>query len=276
MDGEQKQPIEIEAPLVSDEEVRQFKRRQIWLLVANICLYALALEATIESLWRGTPIFWWLVGALLIYLGFTLFNWTILKPEVRLFTSILYILGLVDLAVFLLGASSDLGFWVATIALDRLMLIMIAASVLLTGYQLLRLRFVWRDRFLLALIVALIVYSLIPLGVAIAKHLPFAAAVRGEQYWTWPPFWAQGVYLATQILIPIGFIAAVCVAAWAFLRARYQQAMRPAIVALILLAAFAAASIELTRADIPNVSGSVWNYYYQKLHPQHGDIELTP
>ncbi|HEY7790516.1 MAG TPA: hypothetical protein VIC33_08405, partial [Vicinamibacterales bacterium] len=188
MDGEQKQPIEIAAPLVSDEEVRQFKRRQIWLLVANICLYALALEATIESLWRGTPIFWWLVGALLIYLGFTLFNWTILKPEVRLFTSILYILGLVDLAVFLLGASSDLGFWVATIALDRLMLIMIAASVLLTGYQLLRLRFVWRDRFLLALIVALIVYSLIPLGVAIAKHLPFAAAVRGEQYWTWPPF----------------------------------------------------------------------------------------
>src|SRR6185437_5385263 len=100
MENPPPEPIDVGTPVVSDEEIRQFKRRQIWLLVANVCLYALALEATIESLWRGTPIFWWLVGALLIYLGFTLFNWTTLKPTVRLFTSILYILGLIDLAVF--------------------------------------------------------------------------------------------------------------------------------------------------------------------------------
>lgn len=270
------EPIDVGETAVSAEELRRFKRRRLWLLVANICLYALALEATFESLWRGTPLFWWLIGALLIYLGFTLFNWTVLQPPVRLFTSILYILGLIDFAVFKLGASSDLGFWVATIALDRLMLIMVAASVLLTAHQLLRLRFVRRDRFLLGLILAAIVYSLIPIGVAIAHRLPFEAAARGEDYWTWPPYWLQGVYIATQILIPIGFIAAICVASWAFLRARSHQTILPSIAALILLAAFAAASIELTRANIPNVSGAAYQHYWQMFHPQPGDIALPP
>jgi hypothetical protein len=270
------EPIDVGATAVSAEELRRFKRRRLWLLVANIFLYALALEATIESLWRGTPLFWWLIGALLVYLGFTLFNWTVLQPSVRLFASILYILGLIDFAVFKLGASSDLGFWVATIALDRLMLIMVAASVLLTAHQLLRLRFVRRDRFLLGLIVAAIVYSLIPIGVAIAHRLPFEAAARGEGYWTWPPYWLQGVYIATQILIPIGFLAAICVASWAFLRARSHQTILPSIAALILLAAFAAASIELTRANIPNVSGTVYQHYWEMFHPNPGDVELKP
>jgi len=42
----------------------------------------------------------------------------------------------------------------------------------------------------------------------------------------------------------------------------------PGVAALILLATFAAASIELTRAHVPNASDAVYMHYWTKFHPQ--------
>ncbi|MDE3154761.1 MAG: hypothetical protein KGN76_06640 [Acidobacteriota bacterium] len=254
-------------------EVRRLKRRRIWFLLANILLYALALEATVESIWRGSPLRWWLVGALAIYLAFTAFNWKVLSPMVRLFTSLLYLLGVIVFAVFELGAASDTGLWVAGLGLQRLMLLVVAVSIGITAYLLLRIRFVRRTPTLLVIVSGLVVYSLIPLGVATYYRLPFAAAVRGDHYWTSPPYWMQGVYVASQGLIPLGFIVALALALWAFLRNRTEAMVIPTISMLILLAAFAAASIELTRAGLPNMSDAVYMHYWDKFHPQR-DIEL--
>ncbi len=254
-------------------EVRRLRRRRAWFLVANILLYALALEATVESIWRGSPLRWWLVGALAIYLAFTAFNWRVLKPMVRLFTSLLYLLGIIVFAVFELGAANDTGLWVAGLGLDRLMLLVVAVSIVITAWLLLRIRFVRRTSLLLAIVVGLTVYCLIPLGVAVYFRLPFDAAVRGEHYWTWPPYWMQGVYVASQWLIPLGLIVAIAVTFWNFLRNRTDAMVVPAISVLILLATFAAASIELTRAGLPNMTNKVYMHYWEKFHPQK-DIEL--
>ena len=255
-------------PAITEEELRQHRRRQVWLLLANIVMYGLALEATVETLWRGTPLQWELVAALLVYLGFTAFNWKTLQPMVRLFTSLLYLLGIIVFAVFELGASSNTGLWMAGLGLDRLMLLVVAASIALTAWLLLRLRFVRRRWPLVTIFTALSIYSLIPIGVAVYFRLPFEAAARGLHYWTWPPYWMQGVYVATQGLVPLGFLLATGTTLWALLRGRTHAAVLPGVAALILLATFAAASIELTRAHVPNVSDAVYMHYWTKFHPQ--------
>jgi hypothetical protein len=256
-----------------DREVRRLRRRRIGFFVANVLLYALTIEATAETIWRGSPLRWWLGGLLLVYLAFTAFNWKVLSPMVRLFTSMLYLLGIIVFAVFELGAIGNTGLWVAGLALDRLMLLVVAVAVGITAYLLLRIRFVRRDAALLVIVLGLVVYSLIPLGVAIYYRLPFDAAVRGEHYWTWPPYWMQGAYIASQALIPLGFLVAIVLAFWAFLRNRTEAMLVPMISALILLAAFSAASIELTRANVPNVSNKVFTYYWLKFNPPK-DIDL--
>ncbi|HVB36902.1 MAG TPA: hypothetical protein VND92_00125 [Vicinamibacterales bacterium] len=254
-------------------EVRRLRRRRAGFLVANILLYALAIEATVESVWRGSPLRWWLVGALLVYLALTTFNWKMLRPMVRLFASLLYLLGIIVFAVFELGAGSNTGLWVAGLGLDRLMLLVVAVSIGITAWLLLRIRLIRRTSLLLVIVSGLAIYSLIPLGVATYYRLPFDAAVRGEHYWTWPPYWMQGVYVASQGLIPLGLLVAVGLTLWAFVRNRTEAMVVPAISVLILLAAFAAASIELTRAHLPNVSETVYMHYWEKFHPQT-DIEL--
>ncbi len=92
-------------------------------------------------------------------------------------------------------------------------------------------------------------YCAIPFAAALVRGLPVADIAISRL-----PFWLQPRLVAVDLLMPVAFVVALAALGMAMVRRRSAGLFVPA-VALLVAAAFALGSVELTRSNTPHVGG---------------------
>jgi hypothetical protein len=224
------------------------------LIAGASLLMALLLETAGENLWRASPLRWWTliavgVWALAMAAGRRVIGW-----RGRLTGTVVVLLGLVAAASFRVGAETTPGFHVASLALGRVIAFIAAAGVTFACVALLSLPGA-RKRWWLMLVAACAgLYSLIPIVVALVRDIPLSRAVRGEGLWTLPPFWLQGVYVAAELVIPVGLVLAVAMLVRPLLGGQRMSRQFAGSSAIVIFGALVLLSVELSRAGVPHLA----------------------
>lgn len=217
-----------------------------------IALGALLLETAVENVWRGSPLRWWTLIAVAVWVLAIVGGRRVIGWRGRLTGAAIFLLVLIVTAAFRVGSDADPGFYVAGLPLGRVVALVAAAGVALSCAALLRLPGV-RQRWWLAAAGALLgFYGLLPIAVALVRGIPISRTVLGQWFWTLPPFWLQGAYLAAELLIPVALVVSVVPLARALVNRR-PTARFAASTALALLTAFVVLSVELSRAGVPHL-----------------------
>jgi hypothetical protein len=224
-------------------------------MAATILLGLLLMEGAAETFWRGSPIRWWILvvvgGWLCAMVPASLF----LAWGGRLWLTTLAVLGVIVLAVWRLEPSADPSLSVLTVPLPHLLPLLIVLALLLFGALATRFRTVQRVPLLMVIVLLLTMYCLVPFAFAALYATPIDAVVLGKGYWTAPPLWLQGGFLALQLIVPRGFVVAALAWLGAVAGPRGRgSAVFPAICWLVFAAAFVVGSMELGRAGIPNLA----------------------
>jgi len=230
-------------------------RQPVWPVAATVLIAVLLLETAVETFWRGSPIRWFVLAVVACWALLMVPAALFLEWGGRLWLTVLAAVGLVVFAVWRVGSASDSALIVATLSLPRVLAGLCAAAVLLAVLLLLRARAVRRLPVVVAILVLAGLYCFLPLAFASVYPRPIVDVVRGAGYWSAPPISLQGAYLGLQAIVPLGLVAAVVT--WLLAvssRSRRADAIFPAVSALVLAAAFAAFSIELARASVPNLA----------------------
>lgn len=227
----------------------------VWPIAATTLLAILLVETAVETFWRGSPIRWWVLAVIACWACAMVPASLFLGWGSRLWLTVLATVGVVVFAVWRAGTPADPGLAVLTLTLPRVLAGLSAVAVVFTVVLLVRARTIQRLPWLMGLIVLAGMYCLLPFLFAFLYPQPLADTVRGAGYWTAPPLWLQGAYLALQVLVPLGFVASGL--QWllaAPTRARRPSAVLPAIGCVLTAGVLAATSIDLTRAGIPTVA----------------------
>ena len=226
----------------------------MWPIAATTVLALLLIETAVETFWRGSPIRWWVLAVIASWICAMVPAALFLGWGSRLWLTVLAAVGVVVFAVWRVGAGADPALAVLTLSLPRVLAGLSAAAVVLTVVILVRTRAVQRLPWFIALVILAGMYCLLPFLFAFLYPQPLADTVRGAGYWTAPPLWLQGAYLALQIFVPLGFVVSVLQWLWAApSRARRRSAVLPAVGWLVTAAVLGATSIELSRAGIPTL-----------------------
>jgi len=233
---------------------RASSRPQGWAMAGTGLLAFMLVESAIETFWRGSPIRWWVLAAVGCWACAMVPAALFLTWSGRLWLSLVAALGLVVFAVWRLGPAVDPNLTILTLPLPHLLPIVVALALLLVITVVVRLRIVQRLPWLMAGAILLTMYCLLPFLFAALYGMSLDATVRGAGYWTTPPLWLQGGYLALQGVIPLGFVLAVLAWLGALAGSKPRRsALFPAVCWVVCAAAFVIGSLELARAGIPNL-----------------------
>ena len=233
----------------------QAPRRSGMVLVAGTCLLmAVTLETAAENLWRASPLRWWTVIAVGVWVLAVAAGRRVIGWRGRLAGTAVVLLALVAVAAFRAGSEITPGFYVAGLALGRVIALVAAAGVMLACAALLYLPGVRRRWWLMLVAACVGLYSLLPMVAALVRGIPLSRAVRGEGFWVLPPFWLQGVYVAAEVLVPFGVLVAVAMLVRPLLGGQRMSRQFAGSSALVMFVAFALLSVELSRAGVPHLA----------------------
>jgi hypothetical protein len=223
-------------------------------MAATILLALVLLEGAAETFWRGSSLRLWILVAVGSWAAAMVPAALFLKWGGRLWLTALAIVGIIMFAAWRVPPAAASTLTVLTLPLPHVLPLLVVFALLLFAAVAMRLRVVQRLPLLMAFVVLLTLYGLLPFALATVYGTPLAAAARGAGYWTTPPLWLQGGFLALQGIIPLG----VVLAAFAWLgavagRMRAGAAVLPAVAIVVLGGAFAVGSLDLARAGMPNL-----------------------
>ena len=227
----------------------------LWPMAATTLLALLLLETAVETFWRGSPIRWWVLAVIACWACAMVPAALFLGWASRLWLTVLATVGVVVFAVWRVGAGADPALAVLTLSLPRVLAGLSAVAVVLTAVLLVRTRAVQRLPWLMGLVILAGMYCLLPYLFAFLYPQPLVDTVRGAGYWTAPPLWLQGAYLALQVFVPLGLVVSILQWLWAASsRTRRSSAVLPAIGSLVTAAVLGATSLELSRAGVPTLA----------------------
>jgi hypothetical protein len=227
------------------------------LIAGASLLMALMLETVAENLWRASPLRWWTVIAVGVWVLAMAALRRVIGWRGRLTGTAAVLLGLVAVAAFRTGSDTTPDFYIASLPLGRVMALVAVAGVALACAALLLLPGVRRRWWLMLVAVGVGVYSLLPIVAALVRDIPLSRAARGEGFWTLPPFWLQGVYVAAEFLIPVGLVLAVAMLVRPQLGGQRMTRQFAGSSAIVILVALVLLSVELSRAGVPHLAGAV-------------------
>jgi hypothetical protein len=224
-------------------------------MLATILLAVILVEGAIETFWRGAPIRWWIVIAAGCWASAMVPATLFLKWGGRLWLTTVAVVGTIIFAVWRHGPDADPGLTVLTLSLSRLLPLLVVVALLLFGAVVVRFRIAQRLPLVTAVVLLLTAYCLLPFALGAVYGTRVDAIVHGTGYWTAPPLWLQGGFLALQLIIPLGIVLAAL--GWLGSIAGRKGsggAVFPAVSCTVLAAAFAVGSVELALARTPNLA----------------------
>jgi hypothetical protein len=224
------------------------------LTAATFLLALVLIEGAAETFWRGSSLRWWILALVGTWAAAMVPGVLFLKWGGRLWLTVVAVVGVVVLAAWRLPPAADPALTVLTLPLPSVVPLLIVLALLFFAALAVRLRFVQRLPLLMAFVSLLAIYGLLPFAFATVYGTPLAEAARGAGYWTTPPLWLQGGFLALQGIIPLGLVLAAL--SWLGAVAGHRRpgsALLPAVAFVVLAGAFAVGSLDLARAGMPNL-----------------------
>jgi len=188
-----------------------------------IALYIAVIDAAVETFLSGSPVRWWVVGVLAVYLAASMALWRY-RPSLwqrmgwsaRASASLFLLLGLLAFTVWLPGGLTE-GIRVAGQSTSRVLSLFTTVVIVLVGVSLVRLA--WLPRWAKVLAGLLAAYGLAAFVTGMVSGAEFAALLHGDSLWTRLPAWLQGAFLGALVVVPLGLLVK---AAPALLRRREQ------------------------------------------------------
>ena len=175
-------------------------RIRLAVLATAVLLFILLIAVAIQSWFVDWPGRLWLTLAVGGAVALSLLLARIWSPAPLTIAVISWAV-LLLVSTYLYGSDSD-GLGILGLPFDILIAGLFLLATGLAAFWLIRLTRLplWAR----VLVVALAAYAWLPVILALAKRQPFASAVRG----LWPmPYWLQGVFLGTDLLLPAAWPA---------------------------------------------------------------------
>ena len=174
--------------------------------VVAFALYAVLLDAAVETWWSGSPVRWWVVGAVAIYAAATTLLWRRITWRSKATISAFVFLGVVAITAWLPGGLSA-GMRIAGGETSTLLSLLTAAAVVLAAVV------VWRFRALPTAVRTgvglLAAYGLTAFVYGAVTGVPFSALFSGDSVWQRLPALLQGAFVGGLIVLPLALLTSV-------------------------------------------------------------------
>jgi len=175
-----------------------------------IALYIAVIDAAVETFLSGSPVRWWVVGAVAVYLAASVGLWRYhrsLRQRMgwsgRASASFFLLLGLLAFTVWLPGGLTD-GIRVVGQSTSRVLSLFTSVVIVLAGVSLVRLS--WLPRWAKIVAGLLAAYGLAAFVKGMVSGAEFTALLHGDSLWTRLPAWLQGAFLGALVVVPAGFL----------------------------------------------------------------------
>jgi hypothetical protein len=186
-----------------------------------LALYALLVDAAVETWQSVSTVRFWVVAPVGLYVGYTL--WLLRQPRASrpsgstsIWISLFVFLAILAVSSTLQGGMSD-GVRVASLRTPAVLTVVSIGVVLLAAVSLVissPLPIAGR-----AVLAAACAYSVVALAMGLATGRSYLQLLQGRSPWERLPFWLQGAFVGTLVLVPLAF-AVELATALAVLRVR--------------------------------------------------------
>ncbi len=182
--------------------------RPVLIAVAALLLYALLIDAAVETYQSGSPVTTWVVIPVVLYLSFTL--WLLRQRGANRpgLTSSLWVSSFLFLAILAFtatmpgGLSNGIrvaGYSTSTVfSAATIIVIVLAAASLALGSPL------PMPARILAVFAA--AYGIAGFATGIAWHRSYAQLVQGHSLWERAPYWLQGAFIGALVVVPFALV----------------------------------------------------------------------
>jgi len=173
----------------------------------TLVLWALLADAAVETFLSGAPVRWWVAGVVAAYLGLTAAVWRSSGDRfgwpVRATASFFVLLGLLAFTAWLPEGLID-GVRMLRQPTSTVLSAVSALAVVAAGLVLVRARVLpWWG---LAAVGFLALYGVAAFTIGMAEATPYPDLVRGDGLWRLLPYWLQGAFIGTLVLVPLAVV----------------------------------------------------------------------
>ncbi len=186
-------------------------RREFGAALLSILLWALLIDAAVETFLSGAPVRWWVTGIAATYLSLTAvvlwrgprdrFGWSR-----RATASFFVLLALLAATVWLPEGLTN-GVAMLRQSTSVVLSAVSALAVAVAWLVLVRVRFLpWWGR---AAVGLLALYGVAAFVVGMIEGTAYPDLFRGESFWRRLPYWLQGAFIGTLVAVPLAMVAAI-------------------------------------------------------------------
>jgi hypothetical protein len=225
-----------QAPTVVDQRSFLDRLRAPATAGAALLLYALLIDAAVETWQSASPVRMWVTGPVALYVAYTL--WLLRQPSANrpparasMWLSLFLVLAVLALTASMPGGLTT-GMRVAgqdtsrvLVAANVAVILLALASFAFSGSLPLVLR---------ALGAAGAIYAIVSFGIGAAHGNDYVQMLRGHAFYEGLPYWLQGSFVGALVVVPLAFVVEVVVAlAVLRVRGRLHRLVAFALAALI-------------------------------------------
>lgn len=177
-----------------------------WQALAAVLAFAAVVESAVETLARGSPVRWWVVGIVTVYASATALCWRRTSWRTGTVASALVLPGMLAVTAWVPGGLEN-GVRLLGLSTSTLLSLAVASGVAVAAVVLVRSARVPRGvRIGITLLAA---YAVIAFFYGAAAGVPFTSLLSGNSLWRRLPFLLQGAAVGGLILVPVALVAAV-------------------------------------------------------------------
>jgi hypothetical protein len=216
-------------------------------VISTALLFLLLADAALETFWSGSPVRWWVVGAVVVYAVASAFVWKRATWSAAGATSLLALMAIVALTAWLPGGLTN-GVRVVGLSTATVLSLTCSAGIALATSVLVRQP--WIRRQARWIVVALGTYGVAAFLQAAITGTPFPALLAGQSLWRGLPYVLQGVMIGGLVVLPLGLLVSA-------VRAGLRAPVPGSTARSIRQAAALAAAFAIVVAAVPNRKGPV-------------------
>lgn len=202
-----------QSPAVVDRRSPFDRVRTAATAVAALLLYALLIDAAVETWQSLSPVRTWVAGPIALYVGYTL--WLLRQPSANrpparasVWLSLLLLLAVLALTASMPGGTSA----GVRVAGQGTSVVLVAANVAVILLALVSFVFSQSPMMVRALAAAGAVYGIVAFLVGAAMGREYVAMLQGHAFYEALPYWLQGSFVGALVVVPAAFVQDTLVA----------------------------------------------------------------
>ncbi len=210
-EAKEEKPVSGELPAAPKVEPASMRQRpsgvqELGTAALSILLYLLLLDAAVETFLSGAPVRWFVAGAVAGYVALSVLLWRRFSWSAKAAVSLLILLGLLALTTWLPEGISQ-GVVVLRQPTPNVLAAVSILAILLSSVILVRLTFVpVQAKVAMGILGA---YGVAAFALGIASGTGYSALFHGRSLWERLPFWLQGAFVGTLVLVPAALLVRI-------------------------------------------------------------------